>query len=249
MSRSLELPWIRSWLDAALAFFYPPLCQICAAERSTPAEGYVGIKCWQQVRFITAPFCERCGLPFAGDITQTFTCGNCRELDLHFAWARSAVEAKGMVRQVIHRYKYRRAQWFEPFLADLLVRQAAPHLERMEWDCIVPVPLHELKYREREFNQAERLASHLSHATGIPMRNRLIQRVQPTSTQTKLGRAERATNVRHAFAARAGAQLQGESVILVDDVFTTGATTDACARILQAMGSGKVGVWTVARGI
>jgi competence protein ComFC len=159
------------------------------------------------------------------------------------------VVAKGMVREVIHRYKYQRALWFEPFLADLLVRQAAPQLTPSAWDLIVPVPLHTVKQREREFNQAERLALHLSRATLIPLQKRLIERVRPTRTQTKLGRTDRAGNVRGAFAAKTGVRIEGQRVILVDDVFTTGATTDACAKVLLGMGAETVGVWTVARGV
>ena len=91
--------------------------------------------------------------------------------------------------------------WFEPFLADLLVREAKAVLREQPWDFIVPVPLHPLKHREREFNQAERLASHLSAATGIPLNNKLLRRITPTATQTLLTREQRATNMRGAFAA------------------------------------------------
>ncbi len=237
------------WLGGGLSFFYPEACQLCGSQRATPAEGYVCASCWQRVRFITPPFCERCGLPFSGDLTTPFECANCREMDLHFSSARSAVVAKGPVLEVIHRYKYQRALWFEPFLADLLVRQAGSELARAHWDLLVPVPLHPAKQREREFNQAERLAARLSAATGIPLNKRLVRRVQPTRTQTLLSRPERAANVRRAFAMRPGARLHGERVVLVDDVFTTGATTSACARALRSAGAAEVCVWTVARGL
>jgi ComF family protein len=150
---------------------------------------------------------------------------------------------------VIHRYKYHRALWFEPFLADLLVRQAKPELGPESWDLIVPVPLHPIREREREFNQAERLARRLAEATQVPMNARLLKRVESTRTQTALARTERAANVHRAFAARAGTALDGERIVLVDDVFTTGATTNACAKVLQAIGAGAVCVWTVARGL
>jgi ComF family protein len=117
-----------------------------------------------------------------------------------------------------------------------------------KWDCIVPVPLHAAKQREREFNQAERLARRLSRAANIPVRTDLIQRVKPTETQTQLNRAERASNVMDAFAARAGTALKGQKIIMLDDVMTTGATTNACARILRKAGAADVCVWTVARG-
>jgi competence protein ComFC len=240
---------LKSWLEAALAFFYPEVCQLCRAERATSDEGYTGPQCRQQVRWIEPPFCQRCGLPFEGAITTAFECSNCREMKLSFLSARSAVVARGVALEAIHRYKYQRALWFEPFLAGLLVRQAAPLLGTHNCDLLVPVPLHPLKQREREFNQAERLARCLGQVTHLPVNSRLLQRVKPTRTQTLLSRTDRAANVRNAFAVRRGLGLQGERVVLVDDVMTTGATTNACARTLLTAGAGSVSVWTVARGV
>jgi ComF family protein len=233
--------------DALLNLIYPPVCQVCQERRAGMKEGYVCGHCWSQVRFVAAPFCERCGLPYDGSMTRPFVCGNCADLVFHFRFARSAVIANPLLLQVIHRYKYDHALCFEPFLADLLLRQAVPSLKNEKWDLIVPVPLYPAREREREFNQAERLARHLSRATQIPVDTRLVRRVKPTQTQTQLNRAERAENVQAAFAPR-GRTLSGEKIILLDDVLTTGATTSACARVLRKAGAGDVCVWTVARG-
>jgi ComF family protein len=235
--------------DTALGFVYPNICQICGSERATSAEGFVCSRCWQQVRFIRPPFCQRCGLPFPGELTAPFECANCRDLELHFNSARSAVSARGVVLEVIHRYKYQRALWFEPFLADLVIREAVPELRGQRWDWIVPVPLHPAKKRQREFNQAERLASLLSAAAKIPMNSGLLKRIAPTQTQTKLTRQQRAENMRNAFALQKAGKLDGERIVLFDDVFTTGATTDACAKVLLKAGAQEVCVWTVARGL
>ena len=170
-------------------------------------------------------------------------------MELHFSAARSAVAARGPVLEAIHRYKYQRALWFEPFLAGLLIEEAGPVLCLEKWDYIVPVPLHGLKQREREFNQAERLAVRLGRATKIPVQARLLKRNVPTRTQTLLSRQERAANVRHAFALRGRRRLAGARIVLLDDVLTTGATTSACARVLRAAGARDVCVWTVARGL
>ncbi len=240
---------VQSWVNTALAFVYPEVCQLCGLARATPAESFVCRGCRAQVRFIEPPFCERCGCPFQGAITQPFECSNCRELQLEFRYARSAVEARDNVLEAIHRYKYNRALWFEPFLAELLKTRAAPDLRGQGWDWLVPVPLHPAKLREREFNQAERLARRLSTATGIPVNTHLLRRARPTQTQTRLSREERQANVRNAFAFRRPHRLQGERVVVVDDVFTTGATTSACARVLRRAGAGDVCVWTVARGV
>jgi ComF family protein len=240
---------IESWLNTGLGFFYPEVCQFCENERATARDGFVGAKCWSHVRFIRPPFCERCGLPFEGELTTAFECSNCREMELHFSSARSAVVAKTVVLEAIHRFKYQRALWFENFLADLFLREALPALRGQKWDFIAPVPLHPVKHREREFNQAEILAQHLSDAIKIPLNAKLLRRVNPTMTQTRLTKQQRAENMRGAFAVCDGVKLGGEKIILVDDVFTTGATTSACAQALRAAGAGEVCVWTVARGL
>ena len=239
---------IKTWTDAGLHFVYPEHCRLCGENRATQAEGYVCAWCRETARFIDPPFCERCGLPFQGAITTSFECGNCKDLKLHFHSARSAVKASEKVLEVIHRYKYHRALWFEPFLAGLLIERAKPELMKESWDMIVPIPLYSAKLREREFNQAERLGACLGSATGIPMETDLVRRVLPTRTQTLLTREERLANVRKAFAVADGTDLAGRNIILVDDVLTTGATTSACAKVLRQAGAGKVCVWTVARG-
>ena len=240
---------IQNWLNSGLGFLYPEICQICEAGRAAAKEGYVCSNCWRQVRFIRPPFCERCGLPFEGDITTAFECTNCREMEFHFSSARSAVVAKSIVLETIHRFKYQRELWFGTFLADLLLREALPALHGQNWNYIVPVPLHPVKEREREFNQAELLARHLSRAASIPLNSGLLRRVAPTLTQTRLTRQQRAENMRGAFALANGVKLNGENIILLDDVFTTGATTSACAKVLKNAGAGNVCVWTIARGL
>jgi competence protein ComFC len=238
----------RDWINAGLSFLYPEICKLCGQNRARKDQGYVCDQCRSAVKFLEPPFCERCGLPYEGAITGTFECGNCQDLKLHFHSARSAVVATEKILETIHLYKYSRALWFEPFLAGLLIERAHPVLAAGVWDAVVPVPLHSAKLREREFNQAERLSRRLSEATGIPVEASLVRRVVPTRTQTLLSREERLANMRNAFMAADGLNLSGKTLVLVDDVMTTGATTSACAKVLRQAGADKVCVWTVARG-
>lgn len=239
----------RAGLNRALAWIYPDVCQICRARRATGGEGYVCAHCRKGVRFVKPPFCDRCSQPFAGDLTTPFACANCRGLDLQFDFARSAVLAQGVVLEVIHRYKYRRHRWLEPFLADLFLQRAAPALDPAEWNVLVPVPLSPVRQREREFNQAHALAAHLSRATGIPMNAQGLRRVRATRTQALLKREARWDNMRDAFALDGCGSWEGRSCVVVDDVLTTGATTSACARALKVAGARRVCVWTLARGV
>ena len=241
---------LKSGAESALSFFYPDICQYCREAPATKGEGYICSECWRNVRFIVPPLCDRCGLPFEGEISDRFECANCREMELHFVHARSSVAARDMVLEVLHRWKYQRHLWFEPFLAGLLIREAAPALREGAWDLITPVPLHPQKQAEREFNQAEHLAVHLAKAVALPVNARLVRRVTPTRTQTQLSRTERTANMRRAFSPGPDAGVvRGRRVVLVDDVLTTGATTSACAQVLKASGAREVCVWTVARGL
>jgi competence protein ComFC len=238
---------LRPWIDAALGFIYPNVCQLCGEEPATAPQGYVGPACREGVRTIVPPFCERCGLPFEGDITAGFECSNCREMDLHFSSARSAVAARGPVLDAIHRYKYQGQMWFEDFLAELFIRGAREWFRENRADALLPVPLFGIRERERGFNQAERVARRLGRAVSVPVDSRLLERVVPTPSQTRLSRRERSDNMRHAFRLRHPDKARARTFVLVDDVFTTGATTSACARLLMKAGADRVTVWTVAR--
>jgi competence protein ComFC len=239
----------KSWLNAGLGLVYPELCQLCGSRRATPADSYVCRDCRAEIRLIEPPFCRRCGQPFQGEISAAFECSNCKELELHFSYARSAAIAKDKLLEIIHRYKYHRAFWFEPFLAGLLIRAARAALSQDQWDWIVPVPLHPTKEREREFNQAARIAQRLAEAVCLPVNAGLLKRVVATRTQTMLSREERLENVRKAFALKGSPNLGQCRIVLVDDVLTTGATTGECARVLRHAGASEVCVWTVARGV
>ena len=240
----------KSWLDALLAFFYPNVCQLCGAQRAESKDGFVCMQCRsgsEGVVWVDPPFCSRCGLPFPGAITTEFECSNCKEMDLKFESARAAVAATRNVREAIHRYKYGRALWIEPFLAEQLLARALPELRDDPCDAILPVPLHPVKQREREFNQAERLGKILSEATGIPLRTDLLKRDTYTTTQTSLSREKRLENVKRAFSCRRPEEIKGRSFVVVDDILTTGATTSACAGVLHKAGAARVRVWTLAR--
>jgi len=245
---SLMLPTkLQPWADAALSFIYPDVCQLCRGQRATQNQGYVCGACREEVRFIESPFCDRCGLPFEGEITGAFECSNCREMELHFTSARSSVAARGPVLDAIHHYKYDGHLWFEEFLTELFVRGAREWFQEQPCDALIPVPLFATKERERGFNQAERLALRLGLALGVPVNSRALRRRLPTPSQTRLSRKQRAENMRSAFALRQKEGIKGTRLVLIDDVFTTGATTSACAKLLLKAGAKRIAVWTVAR--
>jgi len=206
--------------------------------------------CVASAKLIEPPFCRQCGSPFAGTVTgETFVCGYCQELRFYFSRTVCACRAEGVVRDCILRFKYNREMYFGPHLVTWLVGAARRWIDWCEVDALVPVPLHPRKQRQREFNQAKYLADALSQVFNVPAMNGAVRRVRDTSTQTKLDAEARARNLRGAFALRKPAVVKGKRLVLVDDVFTTGATLNSCAKVLRLGGAKEVVALTVARGV
>lgn len=195
------------------------------------------------------PFCEKCGERFDGVTSTAFECTNCQGRRWNFAWARAYYPARGSVREAIHGFKYQQQFHLRKHLIGWLAagfdRHVAP--SGLVWDGLVPVPLHPLRRRERGFNQALEIARGLSKRRQIPVMD-CLNRLRPTDTQTKLSRDERWRNLRGAFGLRSRFDVRGKNLLLIDDVFTTGATCEGCAQVLHQAGAVSIGVLTVARG-
>ena len=228
-------------LDAILSVVLAPACAACDLPLEHPTEGPVCAFCWRSILPLTPPLCESCGdpLPTWRDVRDR--CARCRRARSHVDRARAIGAYDGALRAIIHSMKYDGRRSLARRLAALMRSRGADVLDGAS--SVVPVPLHSSRRRERGFNQAADLAKHL----GMPVRHAL-RRVRATATQTGLPAARRHKNVRHAFAAtRAADGLAGATVVLIDDVCTTGATLDACASVLKQMGVREVRALTAAR--
>lgn len=242
-ARTTAIEELRAWASAAAGLLYPAVCLICAAPGPRLCAG-----CEQDVQPIRAPFCERCSQPFSGSIHGTFTCAECVEREFAFECAVSCFRSRGVVRDLILRFKYQRQHHLRRALADWLAHTLDDdRIRARPADALVPVPLHPRRQRERGYNQAAALCQLLARRARLPMWPAL-RRVRHTETQTHFERADRLENLRGAFAANPRIPLRGAHLILVDDVFTTGSTVDECARTLRAAGVASVRVVTVARG-
>ena len=158
------------------------------------------------------------------------------------------MQSRGILRDLIHRFKYRGEVWVGDLLSDFLTQGLLdPRLNGCSFDAVVPVPLHPLRRREREFNQAEVLSRELTRKSKLAFCEALV-RVRYTVTQTHFDRRRRMQNLRDAFKLRRNATVQGKDLLLVDDVLTTGSTLDECARVLLTAGARSVRALTVARG-
>ncbi|MFH1067534.1 MAG: ComF family protein [bacterium] len=193
------------------------------------------------------PLCQRCGEPFEGQIAAAFICRSCQTHTWAIRQARAPYVSAGYVRETIHAFKYERQFHHLPQLSQWLEEGYRRFYADESFDGITPVPLHWSRKWARGFNQAKELAHRLSRQTGSPLLD-CLKRIKKTKTQTRLRRSERFQNQRNAYALKIGANVRGAKLLLIDDIFTTGATTDACARALRKSGAAEVAVLTVARG-
>lgn len=227
------------------SLFFPAHCAGCGSAVGEHDDLCAG--CAAAVEFVRPPRCGVCSQPYSGDMAE-FTCPNCRGEAFAFDCAVAVTLSRGPVRDMVHRLKYARELWLARVLGTLMARGLDDErLAGMEFDGIVPVPLHPRREREREFNQAALLAAELSRASGIPLVAALARR-RYTTTQTRLDREGRRQNLRDAFILRKNARVTDNNLLLVDDVLTTGSTLDACAAILLEAGACSVRALTVARG-
>jgi competence protein ComFC len=231
--------------QAAVSLLYPATCTMCG--KNVRAGEYLCDDCEAKIIHIVPPFCEKCSEPFEGSINTAFSCANCAHRTIYFDAAVAAYRGRGIVRDVIHEFKYNRqihlrhlvARWLRAALDDERLRD-------QQFNVLVPVPLHPARQRERGFNQANVLAELLSAQISIPCRP-LLKRIRYTTTQTALDRSERMENLHNAFRLRKNADVRSLRVLLIDDVLTTGSTLSECARVLKRAGTKSVHAATAAR--
>jgi len=229
-----------------VSLFYPAACASCAA----PVESEENLcpDCSGRARRIMPPFCAKCSQPFDGAMTDSFTCANCEGRRLHFEAAVSVYQSRGVIRKVIHDFKYGRQLHLRHLIGRWLIEAMDDaRLAGRPFHLIVPVPLHPARKRERGFNQAELLARELQRAGDIPLSD-VLQRIRYTTTQTRFDRSERMENLRGAFRLRRGCTVRDLRILLVDDVLTTGSTLSECASVLKKAGAFSVHAVTAARG-
>lgn len=233
----------RMALDALL----PPRCLACGGAVET--QGALCAACWQGISFLGAPCCARCGLPFPYDAGAGVECAQCVAYPPPFDRARAVFAYDDHSRRLILAFKHADHLHGIPAFGQWLARSGAQLLA--EADLVAPVPLHWTRLFRRRFNQSALLAQAAVAAwrgpTAPAFAPELLIRRRRTRSQGHLTRLQRAENVRGAFAVRPGAALAGKRVLLVDDVFTTGATIEACARVLKRAGAAQVDVLTLAR--
>jgi ComF family protein len=232
---------------------YPPRCRFC--KQSTPGqnEGCFCPGCQSKIRLISHPMCTRCGRPFIDVSGEDHECGVCLTRAPHFlkarAWACYPREGdeRHPLRAVLQQFKYSRKVSLGKALGSLMARAGRDDFRDVTLDCIIPVPLHPRRLRWRGFNQSVILGREVTRLWGVPMDPLVLLRSKETVPQTELAEDERRRNVRAAFAVNPMKSIAGKSLLILDDVYTSGATVNECSRTLLRAGAKEVYVFTLAR--
>jgi ComF family protein len=236
-------------IDSLASLFFPATCALCQNIVESVSSGVICQACWQKVRRFEGVVCARCGYGFPSRNIELAVplCGGCRRGFFLFDFARAYSQFEDPFKEIIHQFKYRSHRSLARPLSELLFSAYQSHWEDCSSDLIVPVPLHKSRERARGFNQAFELSKPLGKLAHIPVRSNLLLRVRPTKVQAGLSRRERRLNVTGAFELSRDGTVEDQAVLLVDDVFTTGATLNECAKILRRNGARRVNVLTLAR--
>ena len=243
-----QLERIMKFRSTLFQFFLPPQCPCC---EKFLEEGQQGVcsNCLSEIRWIVPPFCSICGIPFISKEIEGHPCGACMTHRKYFTIARALGAFEGSLQEAIYRWKYEGKTHLTPFLAEWMAEGLNRYWGPDSLDLLIPVPLHPQRLRQRGFNQALLLVKELSRRTGIPYPKTILQKKKSTIPQVNLSGVEREKEVRGTFHVIGREELLGKSVLLVDDVYTTGATVNECSKVLLRGGAERVDVLTLAHAI
>jgi len=237
---------LASFVHGLGALALPTDCLVCAETLERPLEGPICAPCLSALPRVEAPCCSRCGLPYPAGVAPGL-CGDCREPSRPFRRARALTVYEGPVRLCLHALKFRGRRR----VASLLGRMAAERWmgsgELEPGAAVVPVPLSRKRRRERGYNQAELVARPVARIARLPLLTGALVKPAERPPQSGLSAAARRRNARAAYQARLPARFEGAHLLLVDDVFTTGATVEAASAALLGAGAASVDVLTLSR--
>jgi ComF family protein len=236
----------RRLANGLMHLVYPGICPVC--DRAIDIEEKLPCASCRAALVADAhEACPRCGSTVGPFANVEGGCVICREVTLHFERVIRMGPYEGLLRDVILRMKHAQGEVLAELVGQLWFDKIGPTLKQFAIDQVVPVPLHWWRYWRRGYNQSAVLARVLARGLGVPLKKRCLRRVRATPSQTEQTPAGRWQNMRGAFWARASSDLRGKTILLVDDVLTTGSTCSEAARALRQAGATRVIVAVVAK--
>ena len=222
---------------------FPDKCPVCGrikpqwftGDESADGGKRVCADCKPLIKYVTEPLCKKCGRKLSDETLEY--CADCRDYEHYFTEGRVIFEYDGEMKRIVYRFKYSNRRDLADYFAGSLSAGCERWLSDKKIDVVIPIPLHPDKEKKRGYNQAKVFAEALSKRYGLKMYGDLLLRGRHTSPQKGLSRAERINNLKNAFIlGQSGVKLNGLNLLLVDDIYTTGATMDAAASVLKDEG-------------
>lgn len=229
-------------LNRLLNILFPSSCPLCQNPTTHHKTAPVCSYCWDTVKPYDGAICRRCGAPLVSN--ASLTCGECLKDETDFTYARSFGLHDGALKKAINLFKFHGIKHLSKPLSEKIF-----HMELPGADMVLPVPLYKKRLRERGFNQSALLGKYLSKRLGVPLNLSSLVRNRDTRPQVGLSAKERKKNIRNAFEVKEEKIIKGRRLILIDDVFTTGATAKECSKVLHKAGAQEVFVITLSHGV
>lgn len=228
-------------LNNFLNILFPETCPVCKNAATDHETAPICSDCWQAVSPYKGPMCQRCGKPLVSDVSTI--CGECLEDGPAFSCARSFGLYEGVLKKAISLLKFYGIKRLSKPLSDIIL-----HIEMPRVDAVLPVPLHEKRLRQREYNQSALITKYLAKSLGIEVLLNCLVKIRDTAPQVGLSSKDRRKNIKGAFDIKQRELIKGKNIMLVDDVVTTGATVRECSRVLKKAGAENIYVITLAHG-
>lgn len=239
--------FLENSLKLFLYFWFPRTCFACGRDLPWREEAPLCASCAAALQPPGPWVCKRCGAVLKSGGGHCYACRGSKERAYKCRVIRSAFIFNASSRALVHALKYAQADYLAAYMASLMTGQYPKYAELAEAEKIIAVPLFPARKRKRGYNQSELLARYFASAVGLEVEKDVLARVRDTVSQTRLGRQGRLENMTGAFACRNPSLVKGKTVLLIDDVATTGATLEGCAAALKAAGAKKVLAYTFAR--
>lgn len=239
----------RDLFSCALDYLFPPSCLLCGAQELYQSGCLICKECIDSISFVTHPLCLRCGRPFLTESERDHVCGECLTQKKYLTIVRALCRYEGTVEKMIHQFKYKQKFAVAPIFKLLLDFYSSEDMNFYSYDLFIPVPLHPARLRQRGFNQAVLWGEMLKKKYNVPLKRMALKRTVGTLPQVTLQGKTRRENVKNAFKVSDSTLVNDKAILLLDDVYTTGATMNECARVLKESGASRVDGFVIARAV